>query len=140
MSSFCTNCAAILEPGMKFCGACGNAIDFPTTSPAVVAQSARTLPTAGRSRRYPALRIIAFVFKIIAVLTAVVGLIIGLSAASIANSLPTSAGMGGAGPAIGWIIFLVSLCYALFLWAASEMIHVLIDIEENTRRGAGFTG
>jgi hypothetical protein len=29
------------------------------------------------------------------------------------------------------------LAYALLLWASAEMINVVLDIEENTRRAAG---
>lgn len=138
MSSICTNCAASLEAGTKFCGACGSAVDARTTSPQNIAQSHRALPVA-LDRRYYGLRIIAFLLKILAVLTAIGGAVTGLSAASITSFLPNSAQIGAAGAVIGWIIFLASLCSALFLWASAEMIHVLIDIEENTRRSAGFT-
>jgi len=83
------------------------------------------------------LRVIALLLKIFAALTAIGGAITGLSAASITSALPNypgiGSGIGAAGSAIGWIVFLAGLCYALFLWASAEMIHVLIDIEENTR-------
>ena len=138
MSGICKNCAAPLGAGTKFCGACGSAVEAPVHS-AESAAPLRSLPSATRDRRYPALRIIAFLFKILAALTAIGGAITGLSAASISSSLPNAPGIGPAGSAIGWIIFLGGLCYALFLWASAEMIHVLIDIEENTRRSAGFT-
>lgn len=143
MASICTNCAAPLDAGTKFCGACGNAVDARPVSQENSAQIHRVSAGGSQSRRYPGLRIIAFILKILAVLTALGGAITGLSAASITSSLPNypgigSPGIGAAGSAIGWIIFLLSLCYALFLWASAEMIHVLIDIEENTRRSAGF--
>jgi hypothetical protein len=139
MASICSNCAAPLEAETKFCGACGNAVDVRSIS-----SENHGLRAAIRDRRYPGLRIIAFILKIFAVLTAIGGVITGLSAASITSSLPNypgivSPGIGAAGSAIGWIIFLAGLCYALFLWASAEMIHVLIDIEENTRCSAGFT-
>ena len=35
------------------------------------------------------------------------------------------------------VVILVGLGYALFLWASAEIINVLLDIEENTRRAAG---
>ena len=142
MDGFCTKCAAQLESGTKFCGECGSAVEA-QTRPAEITSSPGFPSPSGRGRRYPGLRIIALLLKILAVLTAIGGAITGLSAASIASSLPNypgigSPGIGAAGSAIGWIIFLLSLCYALFLWASAEMIHVLIDIEENTRRSAGF--
>lgn len=136
MASFCTNCAAPLEPGTKFCGACGSVVEVPTTSTVSSVQPAKPLPTANRGGRYPALRVIAGILKIVAVLTAIGAVISGLSAAS----LPNSFGIGPTGSVIGLVIVLAGLCYALFLWASAEMIHVLIDIEENTRRGPGFAG
>lgn len=144
MASTCSSCAAPLEAGTKFCGTCGSPVDaYPV--PQEKAAQIHRVSAGGQNRRYPGLRIIAFLLKIFAVLTALGGAITGLSAASITSSLPNyagigSPGIGAAGSAIGWIIFLVSLCYALFLWASAEMIHVLIDIEENTRRSAGFGG
>lgn len=138
MNEVCKNCAAPLEPGTKFCGTCGSVVASSPASPDVAVSHPR--PTNG-GRRYPALRIIALLLKIVAVLTAIGGAITGLSAASITSSLPNyagvgSPGIGAAGSAIGWIIFLAGFCYALFLWASAEMIHVLIDIEENTRHSA----
>jgi len=138
MNEVCRNCAAPLEPGTKFCGTCGNAVAPSTAPPDVAVPHPRP---ANGGRRYLGLRIIALLLKILAGLTAIGGAITGLSAVSITSSLPnfagvSSPGIGAAGSAIGGIIFLVSLCYGLFLWASAEMIHVLIDIEENTRRSA----
>lgn len=152
MNGVCKNCAAPLEPETKFCGACGSVVTaLPVQDIAVLHPS-----SADGGRRYPALRIIALLLKIEAVLTAVVGVIsgiggviAGLSATAITSSLPnyaglSSPGISAAGSAIGWFIFLAGLCNALlflccalYLWAAAEMIHLLIDIEENTRRTLG---
>jgi len=134
MSSFCANCAATLEPGTKFCGACGTTVETPTTSRSNIAAADNTQPASNVSRRYPGLRVIAVLLKIGAVLTALGGLIVGGSAAELAGLVPPDARPGGAGPAIGLTFFLFGLLYALFLWASAEMIHVAIDIEENTRR------
>lgn len=135
MASFCTNCAAQLEPGTKFCGACGSVVEVPAAPSVSAAQAPRSLPIALRGR-YPALRIITVLLKILAVLTAIGGVISGLSVVSLPNSL----GIGAASSAIAFVIMLAGLCYALFLWASAEMIRVLIDIEENTRRSTGFAG
>ncbi len=132
MASFCTCCAATLEPGAKFCGACGAVVEPPT--PAVMA---KPVPTKGISgpygRRYPALRIIAVILKIAAAVTAVGGVLSGLAAGSIPSP---GYGVPGGG-AIALLVILASLFYALFLWASAEMIYVMLDIEENTRRLAG---
>jgi|SRR5580698_5646689 quaternary ammonium compound-resistance protein SugE len=135
MASVCANCAAQLERGAKFCGACGRVVETAATPLGGSAPAPKPLPIALRGR-YPALRIITVLLKILAVLTAIGGVISGLSAASLPNSL----GIGAAASAIAVVILLASLCYALFLWASAEMIRVLIDIEENTRRSAGFGG
>jgi len=138
MPSICINCGASLEAGTNFCGACGSAVVARTTSSQNIAQPHPALPVAV-GRRYYGLRIIALLHKILAVLTVIGGAITGLSAASMMSFLPNSAQVGAAGAAIGGVIFLFSLCFALFLWASAEMIHLLIDIEENTRRSAGLT-
>ena len=141
MSSICTNCGASLEAGTNFCGACGSAVGARTATSQNIVQPHPLLPVA-LERRYHGLRIISFLYKILAVVTAIGGTITGLSAASMTSLLPNSAQFGAAGATINGIIFLVSLCIslciALFLWASAEMIHVLIDIEENTRRSARF--
>jgi protein-S-isoprenylcysteine O-methyltransferase Ste14 len=132
MASFCTSCAAALDPGSKFCGVCGTIVD---SAPQLSAEKPNTLAQVvveTQSRRYPALRIIAVVLKILAVITAIVGLLGGLSFTSLigTNYLPYAGGLSALA------IILAGLCYALFLWASAEMINVALDIEENTRRAA----
>jgi len=132
MANFCTSCAAPLGSGTKFCASCGAAVE---ATPAIAAPSAietGTFSPAAATSRYPALRIISVILKILAVV-AVLGAV--LSALS-AMSLPSSFGIGLAGSVVGGFIVILGLCYGLFLWASAEMIHVLIDIEENTRRSA----
>ena len=132
MASFCTSCAAALDPGSKFCGACGTTVDsvpqHSATKPSMPAQ----VTLNAHNHRYPALRIISVVVKILAVITAVAGLIGGLSFTSLSGSnfLPYTGGLSALA------IILGGLCYALFLWASAEMINVAVDIEENTRRAA----
>jgi len=135
LASFCTSCAAALEPGAKFCGACGAVVDTPT--PAV---TAKPLPAQGtshpHSRQYPALRIIAVILKILAVVTAVGGILSALAAGSV-PATPYFPSGGAISALIVLVGILAGLCSALFLWASAEMIYVLLDIEENTRRVAG---
>ncbi len=75
-------------------------------------------------RRYPALRAIAVIYKVLAVLAFLVGLAIGIFGAVEGRVFE-----GVAAVAIGII-------YALFLWAGAELILVVLDIETNTRRTA----
>jgi hypothetical protein len=86
-----------------------------------------------QGRRYPALRIIAVILKVLAALTAIGGVLSGIAAGSIPSP---GFGVPGGG-AVAFLVILVGLGYALFLWASAEMINVVLDIEENTRRAAG---
>jgi protein-S-isoprenylcysteine O-methyltransferase Ste14 len=82
--------------------------------------------------------------KVLSVVTTIGGAVAGLAAADIGGSFSSRPGFGPqsgnpGGAAIGWVIFLASVCYALFLWASAEMVQVMVDIEENTRRTAVAT-
>ena len=141
MPKFCTNCAATLDPGVRFCAACGAQVE------AAPAPNNRRAPAtsivSGERGRYPALRIISVILKVFSVFVAIGGLITGLSIAGLASS---AGAFGGAGPfggaaalpggAFALFAVLGSLTYALCLWGSAEMITVVIDIEENTRRVA----
>jgi protein-S-isoprenylcysteine O-methyltransferase Ste14 len=132
MAGFCTTCAAALDPGSKFCGACGTIVDSAPQHSVTKPGTAAPVVLQTQSRRYPALRIIAVVLKILAVITAIAGLVGGLSF----TSLTGSSYLPYAGALSGLAVILGGLCYALFLWASAEMINVALDIEENTRRAA----
>ena len=135
MASFCTNCAAALDTGTKFCAACGTATD--TAAPAETSSSPRTVPvaryaaarTVSERSRYPVLRLIAVVLKVLAAIVAVFGVLGSLIAIGGANS-----GLGMLSGALGALVGLVvSLIWGLALWAWAELINVLVDIEHNTR-------
>jgi hypothetical protein len=81
--------------------------------------------------KYPALRVIAVIFKVLAVLIAIGGLI-----GALAGLVQMTGDTYGA-TAAGGMILLVSLLYGglgcIYLFAVSEAIKVFIDIEENSR-------
>jgi hypothetical protein len=81
--------------------------------------------------RYPALRVISVIFKVLAILAAVFGAIGALV------GLVQMAGDGYGAAYAGGFIVLVSLIYGgllcIYMFAASEAIKVFIDIEGNTR-------
>jgi uncharacterized protein YjeT (DUF2065 family) len=133
MASFCTSCATALEPGAKFCGRCGTVVEAPPSSIAVQSVPVAQSFSHKHGRRYPALRIIAVILKVLAALTAIGGVLSALAAGSIPSP---GFGVPGGG-AIALLIILGGLGYGLFLWASAEMINVVLDIEENTRRAAG---
>jgi hypothetical protein len=81
-------------------------------------------------RTYPALRTIAVVFKVIAwiaLVSGVLALIGGIVMASTGEMQALS--IAFAGPLLG-------LLYFVMLYSSAEMIYVLIDIADNTRKTA----
>ena len=87
-----------------------------------------------RSReRYPVLRMIVGFYKVLAALSVGMGLVVG------GISLFPELSSGGGRfwflifPAAGFIS-------GVSFWAVAESIMVFIDIEQNTRRGAGGSG
>ncbi len=131
MAGFCTNCAAALESDALFCPACGASTRPTKTSasaPVTAQASAPTVRAASFStpqgKRYPVLRLISILLKVSAVLWLIGSLGIGAAANEARGGL--------------FIVGLIGGLYGgLMLWASAEMIHVLIDIEENTRHRAG---
>ncbi|MGA3128930.1 MAG: zinc ribbon domain-containing protein [Candidatus Korobacteraceae bacterium] len=133
MANFCNSCATPLETGAKFCGRCGAVVEAAPSSSAVQPVPTSQSFSHAQGRRYPALRIIAVILKVLAALTAIGGVLSGIAAGSIPSP---GFGVPGGG-AIVLLVILGGLGYALFLWASAEMINVVLDIEENTRRAAG---
>ncbi len=93
-----------------------------------------------KTNRYPVLRVIAIIYKALAVILAVLTVLGACSAPFMGRSLLRGTGMedvGGAGLIGGLITGLVLLIYggviALFLYATGEGITLLMDIEANTR-------
>ncbi|MDQ3693989.1 MAG: hypothetical protein M3464_10210 [Chloroflexota bacterium] len=77
--------------------------------------------------RFPVLRGISVVLKILAVLVLVVGILIGLVGLGADNQLGAIATFG---------TFLIAAIYAFGLWVSAELIGVLLAIEANTRQSA----
>ena len=121
------------------CGACGADVSFedqicPKCGADIseVGDSATDENTgSGNPGRYPALRVISGILKVLAVLAAIAGLIGALV------GLSQMFGNTNGAPAAGGVIVLVSLLYGglgyLYALAISEGINVFIDIEANTR-------
>lgn len=83
-------------------------------------------------QRYGTLRTIAGIFKILAWITIVLG---GLG---ILGATINAAGEVGSGQAFFVLVLggLLIALYALMFFAAGEFIHLMIDVEDNTRRTA----
>lgn len=130
MAGFCTNCAAALESDAQFCPACGASTrpaktqaSAPITAQASGPTVRATSLSSPQNKRYPILRLIAILLKVSAALWVIASLGIGAAANEARVGL--------------FIVGLIGGVYGgLMLWASSEMIHVLIDIEENTRHRA----
>src|SRR5579863_8012077 len=125
MATFCTNCATPLETGAKFCAVCGTNQIAPQ-APTMISPSTTYVASATNGKRFPALRIIASLFKVLAVLAALGGI---LTALNISNMLGGPFNQGVNAAPLALIIALWGVCLGLFLWATAELIQVLLDIE-----------
>ena len=134
MAAYCSNCAATLDPGVKFCASCGTPTESvrPLNGNATSADAPdqKTPPIGGK--RYPALRLAAIVLKVMAVVWLVIGSLSIVQGISIGNDLPRGFGAGGA--LYGFVALLSFVGFAVMSWATAELLHVFMDIEENTRR------
>jgi len=105
---------------------------------------------AGRSRRYPMLRLVAGVYKFLAVIVFIMGLVafIGSISGVLQVQMPQAqegmrqmpGEMRSLMVAGGWMAGLVMLIFAVIvavgLFAFAELICLAIDVEDNTRWGA----
>ena len=84
--------------------------------------------------RYRALHTVSSIFKIVAWAIAILGTLAVIGAAVTAGSSDE----GGSGEALAILVVggISVALYALFAFAAAEMIKLAIAIEENTRRAA----
>ncbi len=96
-------------------------------------------------KRYKLLRLIATLWKVLAWLVLIVGLLGSVGALLMAlvggmgQTMGQMTGFNVAGPLIGLLMMLsgaiVSIFYFAMLYTFGEVLMVLIQIEENTRRG-----
>lgn len=96
--------------------------------------------------RFTALRIIGTVFKVLAWLVLILGLLGAIAALASGFLLGESAGLLGMNlgePLFGVAGFVVLLLFSiinfLFLYAVGESIYLLLSMEESSRRTAYFT-
>ena len=96
-------------------------------------------------RRFMALRIIATVFRILAWLALIFGVLGAIGALLLGFTLSDQEGLLGlnvTGPLTGIAMFVVSLIVTiigfLLLYACAEFIYLFLSMEENTRRTAFF--
>lgn len=134
MAAYCTNCAAPLEPGVKFCASCGLSTEAasPPHKTHIPVNVYGASASAVMGRRYRALRIVAFILKIAAVLWAIIRVIGLITSIEAGSDLPS--GLGRVSSFYGVLVLLTSIYFAVMSWAGAELLHVFMDIEENTRR------
>lgn len=109
----CPNCGGRCFPEEKICPSCGVDIDQ------AAAEIERQIP----ARKYPALRVIAGLYQILALvvaLLALLGLLIGFQ---------QSAGT----PVVAVLCLVIGFIGVVSFLALSESIKVFIDVEHNTR-------
>jgi len=93
--------------------------------------------------RFTALRVISIIFKIIAWIALIIGLIGAVGALFLGFTLSGQQSFLGfelGGPLAGIALFVVALVIAIFnfmlFYAVGESIYLFLSIEENTRRSA----
>jgi hypothetical protein len=96
-------------------------------------------------RRFVALRVIGTVFKVLAWLTLIFGLLGAIGALLVGFTMGGQEGLLGldlGGPLAGIAAFIVAVILAivnfLLLYAAGEAVYAFLAIEENTRRTAYY--
>jgi hypothetical protein len=102
----------------------------------------------GGAEPYIALRLLAGLLSVLAVLVAIGGGLIALftvlgavgsaGAAARFAPAPVAAGIAGAGLVGGLFVTLATVLYALLLWGAAQAIRVLLSIEGHARESAAL--
>ena len=82
-------------------------------------------------RKYPALHVIATALKVLTVVVGLAGFIMSIKAAHISGEMFEDAGVFGF-----FTVFIPTVISCFVLYAAAELIYLLMDIEENTRNTA----
>jgi len=130
----CTVCSANESDQAAFCRTCGTAFASasaqPTPAPGYPLQPYQGAP----QRKYQALRTIALAYKTLAVVAGAVAVLVAIQLVAALSDRPSSA--------IVSLLMTLGLgaIFVVTLFAASEGIEVVIDIEENTRRVADRLG
>jgi hypothetical protein len=98
------------------------------------------------SRRFTALRVIGTLFKVLAwidlilgLLVAILVLVLGLAVRLPLDIVDLERSGALVGVAAFVLILIVAVLLFLFLYAAGEFLYVFLSIEENTRRIAYYT-
>jgi uncharacterized Zn finger protein (UPF0148 family) len=128
MDYACDSCGADVSFEDDICPKCG--ADISEVADSAADEDTKSEIPVGQTK-YPALRGISVIFKALAILAAVAGLI------GVMVGLIQMFGNTYGAPASGGIIVLISLLYGgvgcVYMLAIAEGINVFIDIEANTR-------
>jgi hypothetical protein len=96
-------------------------------------------------RRFTALRVIGTIFKVLAWIVLIVGILAAIGSLVIGFTLTNRLGYAGlnlGGPLAGIASFIGLLVYSilqfLLFYAAGEFLYLFLSIEENSRRTAFF--
>jgi hypothetical protein len=97
------------------------------------------------SRQFTALRVVGTIFKVLAWLSLIIGILAAVGSLVFGFALTEQLGIPGidlGGPMAGIAAFVVALVvallYFLIFYAMGEVIYLFLCIEENTRRTAYF--
>jgi undecaprenyl pyrophosphate phosphatase UppP len=82
----------------------------------------------GEEEKHPALRVVLLIWKVLVVVQVLA--VVGVTAYTMVTSTRSNE------TALGLLVILGGFLVALIQWALAEIVEVLMDIEENTRRVA----
>lgn len=99
-----------------------------------------------KTNRYPVLRVVAVVYKVLGIILGILTVLGACSAPFMGSSLFGQLGVSGdarglgivGGLVTGLVILLYGGFSALFLYAAGEVLTLLMDLEANTRTTAAL--
>lgn len=135
---YCHKCGAYNEDTAKICVKCGAELLPPSSLPLGGAAPAAESGFEAVERRYPALRLIGSIYKILGVIVGAITLLIAIASCTITmggslgeRSGPFSGFLGGL--LVFVVVLIIGGIYALTLYAIGEGIYLFLSMEENTR-------
>jgi hypothetical protein len=96
-------------------------------------------------RRFTALRVIGTIFKVLAWIALILGILTAIGSLLLGFTLTNQLGISGldvggplAGIALFVVILILTILQFLILYAGGEFLYLFLSIEENSRRTAFF--
>ena len=122
MAEYCRSCGAAMEPGQRFCGACGTEAGGPIPG-SIAALPTTASATSGKAVAAAVLGVAGFlVLPIVCSILAIV--LAGQARREIADDPRLGgAGLATTGLVLGWLGLVLGVLGMLFVWVAFSQLH-----------------